>query len=114
MIVLHATKISNWKKYDKESFFSEDNLQICGFLHCAEISTFKEVSSRYVANSSEYIILVIDIDKINSLIKWEKGGDNGQLFPHIYGVLNKEAIIMVLPILFDKSNNWIVNKEIIT
>ena len=43
-------------------------------------------------------------------IRWEDGG--GLDFPHIYGLLNKEAVIAVFPHLWSADRIWIPNEEL--
>ena len=59
---------------------------------------------------TEKVILLIDTDKLASEVKWEDGG--GLDFPHIYGLLNRDAIIGVFEHLWSKDRVWIPNDEL--
>ena len=56
------------------------------------------------------LVLLIDTDKVNSEIKWEDGG--GLDFPHIYGLLEKEAISGVFEHIWSEDRTWIPNDEL--
>ena len=46
----------------------------------------------------DYVLLVIDIKKLEdpaSPVKWESASDFDSLFPHIYGAIDRKAVIEV-------------------
>ena len=76
-----------------------------GFIHCAQ----EPAVLLYIANAfyktlpGEFWVLVIDPDKLTSPLKWEPPNPAPEpgsplaplLFPHIYGPLNREAILEI-------------------
>ena len=60
--------------------------------------------------SDEKVILVIDTDRLVPEVKWEDGG--GLDFPHIYGHLNRNAVVDVLEHLWSPDREWIPNEEL--
>lgn len=63
-----------------------------GFIHCTNgIDQLVDVANMfYVTDKREFQVLVLDVAKITSDIRYD---DDGQLFPHIYGPLNTSAVI---------------------
>lgn len=61
-------------------------------------------------DQDQKVILVIDTEKLNSEVRWEDGG--GLDFPHIYGLLNPEAVTEVLDHLWSPEKEWIPNEEL--
>ena len=55
-------------------------------------------------------VLLIDTDKVDCDIKWEDGG--GIDFPHIYGLLDKNAIVGVFNHLWNDDRIWVPNDEL--
>jgi uncharacterized protein (DUF952 family) len=54
------------------------------------------VANSIFANQSGLVILEIDPSKLKPEVRWEAGTDKtDELFPHIYGPLNLEAILSV-------------------
>ena len=64
------------------------------FIHCATDQQVDGVLDRYFRDQSDLILLSIDEAKLSSPIKYEQS-TNDELFPHIYGPINQEAIIAV-------------------
>ena len=58
------------------------------------------------------VLLVIDTSKVIPKIIWEDLRNSGVAFPHIYGLLNKNAIVGVLPHLWSANKEWIPNDEL--
>ena len=50
--------------------------------------------------------MVIDEEKVVSKIKYEDAG-NGKYYPHIYGSLNIDAVIDIIPYNADESGNFL-------
>jgi uncharacterized protein (DUF952 family) len=68
-----------------------------GFIHC---TTGDEqlviVANRYYRTDVRaFLVVVIDEDLVTAEIKYEPGKD-GMLYPHLYGPLNRAAIVSVL------------------
>ncbi len=82
------------------SAFADD-----GFIHCTkEPEVMLKIANRFYKDlPGELLVLVIDADKVTAEVKWEapahpdgsaaSGGE--PLFPHIYGPLNREAIVEI-------------------
>ena len=45
-------------------------------------------------------------------VKWEDADNSGIKYPHVYGVINIEAIQKILPFEKDKKGHWIKNQEL--
>ncbi len=67
-----------------------------GFIHCTcGEKQIVLVANRYYRNDPRvWLMLTIDEDRVSSEIKYEPGAD-GMLYPHIYGALNRDAVIEV-------------------
>lgn len=55
-------------------------------------------------------MLLIDTGKVKSEILWEDLRGCGVEFPHIYGLLNKSAVIAVLPYLRNDKKEWLTER----
>jgi uncharacterized protein (DUF952 family) len=65
-----------------------------GFIHCTdgERRLSDTLSEYYSTSKDEWLVLYIDLDLVRSPVKYE---DPEQVFPHIYGPLNRDAIVAV-------------------
>ncbi len=110
MFIIHT---ANWEEYEKEivtGSYGSKSLERSGFIHCSDPDTYYLVAPNFRNDSTEKVILLIDTDKLASEVKWEDGG--GLDFPHIYGLLNRDAIIGVFEHLWSKDRVWIPNDEL--
>lgn len=100
-LILHITTYKAWVNAVEKGTYKPDSLQREGFIHC---STRKQVVG--VANSAFHgehglVLLCIDSDLVEPKIVYEDCYDTGQKFPHIYGPLDIEAVVQVLPFIPD-------------
>ncbi|MHC5832652.1 MAG: DUF952 domain-containing protein, partial [Nostoc sp.] len=54
-----------------------------------------KVANTFFSNQKELVLLFIDSDKIQAEIRYEPA-EIGELFPHIYGELNIDAVYQVI------------------
>jgi uncharacterized protein (DUF952 family) len=69
-----------------------------GFIHCTEgAENVAAVGNRYYRDDKRmYVALVIDKAAVQAEIRYE---DAARIYPHIYGALNRDAIVRVVPVL---------------
>lgn len=82
-----------WEQYQgKTEYFPRDYDQE-GFIHATKGDDLlhKVVNRVYTDYQGELLLLVIDESKITSELKYEQAKD-GNMYPHIYGPLNTDAI----------------------
>lgn len=112
MIILHALTKTLWNTYENKEFYGEASLEKFGFIHCSDIDTYHLVAPNFKNEADEMVLLVIDTRKVTAKIVWEDLRNGGVAFPHIYGLLNKNAIIDILPHLWSDTKEWIPNEEL--
>ena len=69
-----------------------------GFIHCsADLDQVRAVLARFYADiEDQLVLLVIDPSKLTAELRYEPVGD--ELYPHIYGPLNLDAVNAVRPL----------------
>jgi uncharacterized protein (DUF952 family) len=78
--------------------YTADSLQSAGFIHCSKADQILRVADTCYANQHGLMILKIEPSKLKPGLRWEPGTDKAdELFPHIYGPLNLDAVVAVLP-----------------
>lgn len=113
MIIIHCLKQSTWDQYKDKTHYGEQSLQRCGFIHCSEVLTYAQVAPNFKDEVQPLVLLVIDPARVQPEIKWEDLDGTGTAYPHIYGLLNTDAVVEVLPHLWDKQRNWVVNPQLL-
>ena len=110
MFIIHTANREEYEKVIVTGSYGSKSLERSGFIHCSDLDTYYLVAPNFRNDFTEKVILLIDMDKLASEVKWEDGG--GLDFPHIYGLLNRDAIIGVFEHLWSKDRVWIPNDEL--
>jgi len=109
MIILHCLLESTWNTYKNKDLYGENYMNTDGFIHCSDIYTFHGVAPNFKNITEPMVLLCIDTEKVNPTVKWEDLYNEGTEYPHIYGMLNLDAVIDVLPFLRDENNDLLLN-----
>ena len=59
------------------------------------------------------VIVFIDENKLQSEVRYEDGDNCGKEYLHVYGLINNDAVIKVLPFLTNEVGVYINNPEFI-
>ena len=92
MIFYHMTTPEQWAKVEQFDYVEADSLATEGFIHGSYAEQVDESVRRYFVGCERVLILKIDPDLLTAKLVIETSR-NGELFPHIYGRLNKSAIL---------------------
>ena len=57
------------------------------------------------------MIVCIDEEKLESEVRYEDGDNCGRAYPHVYGLVNNNAVASVLPFLKDEDGKYVKNPE---
>jgi uncharacterized protein (DUF952 family) len=95
--IIHVTSQAAWSEAKKSGAYTADSLAGQGFIHCSKPGQVLRVANFIFAGQHGLVLLVIDPDRLVSELRWEPGVDvTIELFPHIYGPINLEAVVDVL------------------
>lgn len=95
-MIYHIAIYSDWEGQKYNTAFKPPSYEEEGFIHCCSRDQLNGVIERYYPNSDNLILLHIDDSRLNVPVKYEKS-TNDELFPHVFGPINKESIIRVEP-----------------
>lgn len=92
--ILHITQYQKWEQAKNVGIYHADSLDIEGFIHCSQPTQILKVANNFFYNQTELVLLIINSDKVKPEIRYELA--DSELFPHIYGELNIDAVSQVL------------------
>lgn len=92
MLIYHILLPETWERVRGESFYEAESLAGEGFIHCSYKEQLEGVLRRYYSDAAEVVVLTIDPSKLSSRLVDERSTNN-ELYPHIYGPIDLEAII---------------------
>nr|WP_245895004.1 DUF952 domain-containing protein [Nostoc cycadae] len=93
--LLHITQHLSWEQAKDNDIYIAESLVNEGFIHCSKVAQIIPVANRFFYNQQKLVILLIDSQKVEAEIRYE-AGETGEIFPHIYGSLNIDAVTQVI------------------
>ncbi|EMY79517.1 PF06108 family protein [Leptospira weilii serovar Ranarum str. ICFT] len=97
----------------KQGFYITDSLTSEGFIHSSRRNQVEDTANRIFSGRKDLVLLIVNVDRLKSPLKYEAAAstrfseeDGKNIFPHIYGPLNLDAIEEVLEILPDEDGRF--------
>ena len=108
-MIFHITSRAAWTEAQAKGEYTAPSLPSEGFIHCSTLSEVLPVANSYYPGQAGLVVLVIDPSILSSSLKWEgpsggtppPGVSEGELFPHIYGPINLNAVVKVFELKAD-------------
>ena len=103
--ILHITHQSDWQSALELGTYETPTLAKDGFIHCSTDAQALRVANNFYTGQTDLVLLVIDTDKLAASLKFEgpinpvtgqPESDVQDLFPHVYGAINLEAVSKVV------------------
>jgi len=91
--IYHVVLPDYWKQFKGKDTFTPPTFQEEGFIHCCTKEQIEYVLTTYFVGVEEIVLLKLATDLLTAKVLIEPA--NGQEFPHIYGPINRKAIIGV-------------------
>ena len=76
-----------------------------GFIHCSFAEQVARSANRFYAETTDLLLLHIDAEHLTSPLH-EEASDAGEIFPHIYGPLNRDAVTKVEELTRGSDGRW--------
>ena len=101
VIILHITEHRSWQSAQVAGTYRAASLDTEGFIHCSTAEQVERVANNFYKGQSDLVLLCIEAEKLQSTLKWEQpipsnDPHSSELFPHIYGAINLEAVVKVV------------------
>ncbi len=111
VMIVHCMKRETWNRVKDKSYFGEESIETEGFIHCSPVDYLWRVTPNFKDIEDDLVILCIDTNRLESEVRWEDGDNCVRYYPHVYGLINMDAVTSVLPYLKDEDGTWIKNEE---
>ena len=89
----HICPRADWEQAQHSGEYRPASLRSEGFIHCSTPQQVLSTANRYYQGARDLVLLWIAPSRLPVEVRWEGAG--GELFPHIYGALNLEAVLAV-------------------
>ena len=106
-MIFHITPRTAWDEAQKRGDYRAESFTTEGFIHCSTLSQVLPVANNFYKGQTGLILLEIEPTLLSSTLKWEppsggtppSGVPVGDIFPHIYGSINLNAVVKVVDII---------------
>jgi uncharacterized protein (DUF952 family) len=113
-MIYHITSRAAWRDAHQRGDYRAESLETEGFIHCSTESQVVPVAEKYYQGKRDLVLLVIDPSLLSSDLRWEDpsggapppGVPEGELFPHIYGPINPDAVTKVFELETDPDGKY--------
>ncbi|HET9910418.1 MAG TPA: DUF952 domain-containing protein [Anaerolineales bacterium] len=100
-MIYHITSRKAWRDAQQRGDYRVASLETEGFIHCSTGTQVLPVAEKYYPRQRGLLVLMIDPARLTSDLRWEApaegapppGVAEGELFPHVYGPINLDAIV---------------------
>lgn len=92
-MIYHVTTRRQWDEAQNTGFYSHPSLATEGFIHNCSLEQLQAVLNRYYKNVTDLVLLHIDEEKLNATLKYELAPSVNEMFPHIFGNINLDAVV---------------------
>ena len=110
-MILHCMKKTSWEERKEKEYWGKRNIEEEGCIHCSTVEYFWRVAPNFIDIKEELVLVCIDENKLKSELRYEDGDNCGRKYPHIYGLINNDAVIQVLPFLKNENGTYKKNPE---
>lgn len=101
-MIFHITTWDEWMRTKEAGFYTPSSLATEGFIHCSTREQVIMVANQFYRGQTGLVLLCINEAQIASEVRFEPPAEahptigGKQLFPHIYGPLNVDAVVQAL------------------
>lgn len=103
-MIYHITSRKEWSAAQKAGQYAAPSLASEGFIHASTSTQVLPVAEKFYKGQRGLVLLLIDPARLSSDLKWEPpfdgapppGAPPADLFPHVYGPINLDAVVHVL------------------
>lgn len=100
--IYHIVLPDYWQTFKAKDNYTAATFEEEGFIHCCTAAQIQYVLTTYFKGVPAIVLLKIDPEILTSALKIEPA--NGHYFPHIYGAINKNAIVEIKTIPLKAEN----------
>jgi uncharacterized protein (DUF952 family) len=113
-MILHLAPLDDWLEAPDRPYAAA-SLATEGFIHCSpdERTALAVANALFVEVNGPLMVLLIDEDALDSAVRWEApdgppppGAAEDVLFPHIYGSVNRSAVVGMLEVRRGADGRW--------
>jgi uncharacterized protein (DUF952 family) len=91
--IFHILSSEEWREVLEFGVYTPSSLEKEGFIHCCTKEQVPFIQKNWFQGMTGLVLLEIIPEKLSAELRYEDSHGTGELFPHIYGPLNIEAVV---------------------
>lgn len=112
MIITHITALDRWREAAAAGSYRADSLDSEGFIHFSLPAQVEATANRFYRGAADLVLLIVETDKLTARLVFEPPGHptvEGEVFPHLYGELNADAVMRVVELIAQPDGSFKVD-----
>jgi uncharacterized protein (DUF952 family) len=118
-VILHLALKPEWDAAQATGIYRVESLATQGYIHCSTELQAQRTANKYYKGVRDALLLEVDPAKLAAPLRFEPAGSwltenpgrphseySGDLYPHIYGPINIESVVRVIPYLPDADGTF--------
>lgn len=77
--------------------YEPPSLAVDGFIHFSDVEQVVAVANAAFSGQGDLVLLCVATDRLEAPLNYECTDAGGESFPHLYGALNVDAVVAVVP-----------------
>ncbi len=94
--LFHIFEKARWAEVQGRGDYSPDAFEKDGFIHFSSKHQLKSTAEKYYKGQTGLGVLKVEIARLKAPLKYENLLGGEELFPHLYGPLNLDAISQIV------------------
>ena len=95
MFIYHIIPQADWRKALEIGSYQPESLAAEGFIHFSKPEQVCDTAQRYYVGRTDLMLLQVETEKAVGEVKFENTTGGEELFPHLYSLLNLDAVANV-------------------
>ena len=104
--IFHFINQADLDRYLNNRELVVPSLESQGFIHCSKLGQVIAVANFIAPYDEEMRLIEIDEDRVIPEVRYENTSGGDSLFPHIYGSLNRDAIVAIHKMEWDGEEGY--------
>lgn len=96
-VIVHVTTRSDWEQARASGTYAPPSLVADGFIHFSDVEQVVAVANAAFGAQPDLVLLCVAVDRLQAPLRYESGEAGSESFPHLYGHLNLDAVVAVVP-----------------
>lgn len=95
-LIYHIATVEDWARAQAGGEYTTSTRGVSlaeqGFIHASAAAQVDRVANMFYQGLPDLLVLVIDTSRVQREIRFEQAPGSDELFPHVYGPLNVDAV----------------------